>query len=83
MGNQTVTKDTLIGEVLWEYPQLQEVMIKHFGEDVACVMCPGQSFDTFGMIADLHGIDDAVVEVMLKEMNEVVRAFIQANQLTA
>lgn len=83
MDNKIITKDTLIGEVLWEYPQLQEVMVKHFGEDVACVMCPGQSFDTFGMIADLHGIEDDVVEAMLTEMNQVVQEFIKANQLTA
>lgn len=83
MDNKTISKDTLIGEVLWEHPQLQEVMVKHFGEDVACVMCPGQSFDTFGMIADLHGIEDEVVEAMLIEMNEVVQEFVKANQLTA
>ncbi|EKD78557.1 MAG: hypothetical protein ACD_41C00324G0001, partial [uncultured bacterium] len=51
-----ITKDSLIGEVLLEYPEAQEVMLKHFGEQVACVMCPGQAFDTFAMIAELHGI---------------------------
>lgn len=76
MGNpinqMELTKDSLIGEVLLEYPEAQEVMIKHFGEQVACVMCPGQAFDTFGMIAELHGIEDEVVEVMLDEMRQVI-----------
>lgn len=81
--DSTITKDTLIGEVLWEYPQLQEIMLQYFGEEVACVMCPGQSFDTFGMIADLHGIEDSVVEAMLKEMNEAVQKIRVANQRTA
>lgn len=70
---QPITSNTLIGEVLLEYPEAQDVMLKYFGEEVACVMCPGQAFDTFAMIAELHGIDDEVVEEMLKEMNEVVR----------
>lgn len=68
-----VTKDTLIGEVLFEYPQAQELMLKYFGEEVACVMCPGQSFDTFEMIADLHGIEASVVEEMLVEMNAMIQ----------
>lgn len=67
-----ITKDSLIGEVLLEYPEAQEVMLKYFGEQVACVMCPGQAFDTFAMIAELHGIDDAVVDEMLTEMRQVV-----------
>lgn len=69
-----LTKDSLIGEVLLEYPEAQEVMIKHFGEQVACVMCPGQAFDTFGMIAELHGIEDDVVEAMLHEMQATITA---------
>lgn len=70
---QPITSNTLIGEVLLEYPEAQDVMLKYFGEEVACVMCPGQAFDTFAMIAEIHGIEDDVVEEMLKEMNEVVR----------
>ena len=68
-----VTKDTLIGEVLLEYPETQDIMLKYFGEEVACVMCPGQAFDTFAMIAELHGIDDSIVDAMLVEMNETIK----------
>ncbi|MBI4407241.1 MAG: DUF1858 domain-containing protein [Candidatus Kerfeldbacteria bacterium] len=67
-----ISKDSLIGEVLLEYPEAQEVMLKYFGEQVACVMCPGQAFDTFAMIAELHGIEEDVVEAMLVEMRTVV-----------
>lgn len=67
-----INSDSLIGEVLFEYPELQEVMLKFFGEEVACVMCPGQAFDTFAMIAELHGIEEEVVEEMLVEMRKVV-----------
>lgn len=67
-----ITKDSLIGEVLLEYPEAQEVMLKYFGEQVACVMCPGQAFDTFAMIAELHGIEDDVVNEMLVEMKQVI-----------
>ncbi len=70
----TLTKDTLIGEALFEFPELQEIMLKYFGEEVACVFCPGQTFDTFGMIAELHGIEDSVVEAMLTEMNQIIAA---------
>ena len=67
-----ITPNTLIGEVLLEYPEAQEIMLKYFGEEVACVMCPGQAFDTFAMIADLHGIEQEIVDEMLVEMNLVV-----------
>lgn len=69
---KTITKDTLIGEVLWEYPQAQEIMLKYFGNEVACIFCPGQSYDSFGMIAELHGVEDETIETMLQEMNEMV-----------
>jgi hypothetical protein len=78
-----VTKDSLIGEILFEFPQAQEIMLKYLGEEVACVMCPGQSFDTFAMIADLHGIDEEVVEEMLKEMNVMMKEVEQANPATS
>lgn len=68
-----VTKDTLIGEVLMEYPEAQDIMLNYFGEEVACVMCPGQAFDTFAMIAELHGIEDSIVTEMLVEMNSKIR----------
>jgi len=64
-----ITKDSLIGEVLFEHPEAQEIMLKYFGEEVACVMCPGQAFDTFAMIAELHGIPQDTVDAMLQEMN--------------
>ncbi|EKD75965.1 MAG: hypothetical protein ACD_43C00269G0008 [uncultured bacterium] len=69
-----ITRDTIIGEVLMDYPEAQEIMLKHFGEQVACVMCPAQAFDTFGMIAEIHGIEDGVVEAMLAEMREAITA---------
>ena len=75
-----ITPDTLIGEVLLEYPEAQDVMLKYFGEEVACIMCPGQAFDTFSMIAELHGIEDDVVEDMLKEMNQVISQIIKDNK---
>lgn len=64
-----ITKDTLIGDVLLDYPEAQEIMLEYFGEEVACVFCPGQAFDTFAMIAELHGIEMKVVDEMLKKMN--------------
>ncbi|MFA6475070.1 MAG: hypothetical protein WCV88_02595 [Patescibacteria group bacterium] len=47
-------------------------MLKYFGEQVACVFCPGQAFDTFAMIAELHGVEDSVVEEMLAEINQSI-----------
>ena len=68
----TITKDSLIGDVLLEYPEAQEIMIKYFGEQVACTFCPGQAFDTFAMIAELHGVEEEAVDEMIKEMNTVI-----------
>jgi hypothetical protein len=68
----TITKESLIGEVLLEHPEAQEIMLKYFGEQVACVFCPGQAFDTFAMIAELHGVEDSVVEEMLAEINQSI-----------
>jgi hypothetical protein len=67
-----ITKDSLIGDVLLEYPEAQEIMIKYFGEQVACTFCPGQAFDTFAMIAELHGVEEDAVDEMIKEMNTVI-----------
>lgn len=67
-----ITKDALIGDVLLEYPEAQEIMIKYFGEQVACTFCPGQAFDTFAMIAELHGVEEDMVDAMIAEMNQVI-----------
>ncbi len=67
------TKDTLIGDILTEYPEVQEIMLEHLGEEVPCVMCPGQAFDTFAMIADIHGIESEKIEDMLNEMNHAIK----------
>ncbi|MDP3970121.1 MAG: DUF1858 domain-containing protein [bacterium] len=67
-----ITKESLIGEVLLDYPEVQDIMLKHLGEEVACVFCPGQVFDTFEMIAELHGIEDDVIEDMLKEISTTI-----------
>ncbi len=69
-----VTKDSLIGDVLLELPEAQEIMIKYFGEQVACTFCPGQAFDTFAMIAELHGVEEDAVDAMIAEMNQVIQS---------
>ncbi len=66
-----ITMQTILGELLEEYPGAEAVMKKYLGE-AYCLTCPGKMFDTIGNGAMLHGMSDAEAENMLSDLQEVV-----------
>jgi len=66
-----VTMNTILGEILEEYPGAEQVMKKYLGE-AYCLTCPGKMFDTIGNGAMLHGMSDDEAANMLSDLQEVV-----------
>lgn len=53
--SNTITKDTVIGEVLEIKPEAIEVIRKYFGE--GCFTCPGINMESIDFGAMMHGVD--------------------------
>lgn len=53
--SSTITKDTVIGEVLEIKPEAIEVIRKYFGE--GCFTCPGINMESIDFGAMMHGVD--------------------------
>lgn len=53
--SNTITKDTVIGEVLEMKPEAIEVIRKYFGE--GCFTCPGINMESIDFGAMMHGVD--------------------------
>ncbi|MFH1426832.1 MAG: DUF1858 domain-containing protein [Candidatus Kerfeldbacteria bacterium] len=66
-----VTKKTIFGELLNEYPDTVEVLRKYLGE-AYCLTCPGKMYDTIGNGAMVHGLSDEDADNMVKDLQEVV-----------
>ena len=62
---KTVTKDSIIGEILGEHPKGKEVIQKYFGG--GCFTCPGINIEAISFGAMMHNIDP---EQIIKELNE-------------
>lgn len=60
----TVTKDTIIGEILKDKPQAIGTLMS-FG--MGCVMCPASQMESLAEASMVHGIDvDALVTAINK-----------------
>ncbi len=59
--------NTLIGEVISNYPKSTEVFQKYFGD--GCFDCPGQSYESIDMACRIHNVDP---EQFLKEIKEAL-----------
>jgi len=64
-----IKKDSLIGEVVKNYPQTIESMLKR---GMHCVGCHVAAFETIEQGAKAHGMKDKEIDEMLKEMNDVI-----------
>ena len=60
-----VTKDTIMLDVLQEYPQASKVLTKH---NLGCATCFGMVFEDIETIARANGINR---EKLLKELNQL------------
>lgn len=68
---QLVTKDMVIGDVLKKYPDVAVIMLEH---GLHCVGCHANVFDTIEAGCQIHGIDDATIDGMVKEINKFISA---------
>lgn len=66
VAKKTVTRDSIIGEVIKEIPGAQAVIQKHFGG--GCFTCPGINVESISFGAMMHNLDP---EVIVKEINEL------------
>ena len=64
-----ITKDMTLGDCVKEHPETVGVFTK-FG--LHCVGCHIAAFETIEQGAKAHGLNDADVEKMVKELNEAV-----------
>lgn len=64
-----ITKDMNLGQVVFDYPQLAEVLLD-FG--LHCVGCFASSFDTIEMGAKVHGMTNEEIDEMIVRLNEVL-----------
>ncbi|MFH1220095.1 MAG: DUF1858 domain-containing protein [Candidatus Eisenbacteria bacterium] len=61
----TITKDTIIEEVLKTHPEAIRVFMKY---NLGCIACMGATTESIEMGARMHGIDP---EPIVKELNEL------------
>ncbi len=62
----TVTKDSLIGNVIKDNPGAMKVIEKYFGQ--GCFTCLGINMESLSFGAMMHNIDP---EVIVREINEL------------
>ncbi len=63
-----VSGESIIGEVIEQYPAAREVFERRFGS--GCFTCPGQATESVAQAAMMHGIEP---QVLAAEINEVIQ----------
>lgn len=66
---EKITKDMNLGEVVFNYPALAEVLLDY---GLHCVGCFASSFDTIEMGAKVHGMTNEEIDEMVTRLNEVL-----------
>ena len=66
MGKMVVTKETLIGELVNNYPETAEVL---FGIGMHCLGCPASQAESVENACAVHGINP---EGVVKALNEKI-----------
>ena len=64
-----VNKDTLIGDIIKNYPQAKEIVQKYFGN--GCFTCPGINIESLSFGAAMHSVD---VNKMVDEINASIKS---------
>ena len=64
-----VNKDTLIGDIIKNYPQAKEIIQKYFGN--GCFTCPGINIESLSFGAAMHSVD---VNKMVDEINASIKS---------
>lgn len=63
-GKGPIGKQSIIGEVIRDYPGTEEVFRRFYGE--GCFSCPGQAYETIAQSAMMHNVE---LDEILKELN--------------
>jgi len=67
---ELITKETPINEILEKYPEIAEILMSY---GLNCAGCYFSNTDTLGTGAELHGLPDEDIELMLKDVNELIK----------
>lgn len=67
--SQIITKDTPVKELIDEHPDVQEILMEY---GLHCAGCSFSEFDTLEDGAMMHGLDDEDMDLMIKDVNEIV-----------
>lgn len=67
---QLITRDTNLGEAIYKYPEIAEVLLDY---GLHCVGCFASSFDTIEQGAEIHQMSDEEIDEMLERINEVAK----------
>jgi len=66
-----VTKETPIKELLNIVPEAEEILL---GYGLHCVGCHFSDMDTLEDGAMMHGLTDEDIELMIRDVNEILRS---------
>ncbi len=69
---QFVTKEMFLIDIIAKYPEAAPILM---GYGLHCVGCHFSGADTLEMGAKMHGIDDEILEMILKDVNIVIEKF--------
>ena len=70
-GKLKITKETNIGELAMEYPELAQVLVEDYG--LHCVGCFASSFDTLEAGAQVHGMTEREIDEMIARLKRIVK----------
>ncbi|PIS09129.1 threonylcarbamoyl-AMP synthase [Candidatus Beckwithbacteria bacterium CG10_big_fil_rev_8_21_14_0_10_34_10] len=63
-----IKKETIILEILDNYPQLESILVEKYG--LHCLGCMGAAFETLEQGAMAHGMKKKEMEMMIKDLNK-------------
>ncbi|MFH1306332.1 MAG: DUF1858 domain-containing protein [Candidatus Micrarchaeota archaeon] len=67
---EKVERDTIIAEILVNYPELAQILIDN---GLFCVGCPAASFESLENGCKMHQISDEKIDEIVKKMNEEIK----------
>jgi hybrid cluster-associated redox disulfide protein len=70
--NQFVTKDMFLIDIISKYPEVAPILM---GYGLHCVGCHFSGADTLEMGAKMHGMDDEILDMMIRDVNIIIEKF--------
>jgi len=71
-----ITKDMFLMDIITRYPEVAPILM---GYGLHCIGCHFSGADTLEMGAKLHGMDDETIEMMLRDVNVIIKEFGEDN----